>query len=252
MECDGTAYSKLVENCSDYCHDGETGSNSSCSWGQPVCSFKEGSSAELILWIDGDTALLRPFTDDDSCDSSFVSWPNGNHEYPKVRILGIDTPECTKARHPGYGQNTCTDDPYYTAENDPYGYDAWQFAMSRVKPGARVSVRCHETDEYNNCLKDMYNRTLVYVEYNGRDYSADIISAGLAMPNIQKIPRLIEPEKAICQGLMNAISGRLGLYSKCTQDATCVSEAAKVLPSAKTGEFDQQYDRCRFILGMMK
>ncbi|MBQ9818437.1 MAG: thermonuclease family protein [Proteobacteria bacterium] len=255
ISCDGTAYTSLIQTCT-YCHDGEDGSDSFCASQKPACTFRDGTSAELIAWIDGDTALLRPFTDDDSCDSSFVTgtWPNGNPktDYPKVRILGIDTPECTKAKNAEFGLNTCTPDSNYTAENDPYGYEAWHFAMSRVPPQTHGIIRCHETDAYNNCLKDIYERSLVYLEHAGRDYSAEVIAAGLAMPNIQKLPRLIAPEKAICQGLQTAITSRLNLYANCTQDKMCVSEAASALPSAKSGEFDKQYDLCQFVLGMMK
>ncbi len=246
VECDGESYSKTVETCPSWCSDGYDGTNSSCSYYQPACTLKNGTVASIVVWNDGDTAYVYPSAEDGSCDNT-----DGLYDlWLQIRIKGIDTPECTKKQNSNYyKKQTCVVDTNYKSTNDPYGYDAWQKAMELIPPNTTVTISCDEPDEYNNCPLDANGRALVYLSANEKDFGSEMIKAGLAMPNLSKLPYLNANERAICEGLKTAISARENIYSVCTSGGSaCVSQAASALPSSKPGEFALMYDRCQYVL----
>jgi endonuclease YncB( thermonuclease family) len=247
VECDGTSYSISVKTCPSYCVDGTGGSNSSCSENIPQCTPKNDSQATVVAWNDGDTTALEPISDG-SCsplDSNTLQKIRF-----KVRVLGIDAPECSKQMDYTYNMQVCKVDSVYKSTNDPYGYESWEYAMKLFPTGTVVRVTCDETDEYNNCSLDNTNaRYLMYLENGGRDFSTGMTAKGLAVPYLHIVPHLTSQEKGICNALLEAMANRRGIWESCTTiDEQCISSATSKLPSAKEDEFKALYGRCQYIL----
>ncbi|MBO4350710.1 MAG: thermonuclease family protein [Proteobacteria bacterium] len=241
MECDGTSYSTLIENCYHYCEDGTDGSNSSCSSYWPDCTIKNGSSARIIGWNDGDTLIVLPESEDSSC-------------YPTrhtIRVYYIDSPECSKKQNKYYSNiMTCIQDNIYTSTNDPYGYEAWEAVTSMANSDTFVRLYCDNADEYNNCPVESNGRYLAYVSVDKLDISTELTRLGLAIPTLGRIAVQSEREKAICNALFEAVKARRNLWSTCTTtDGQCIRDVAAKLKSTKGEEFDYIYERCQYITG---
>lgn len=97
---------------------------------------------EVERVVDGDTALMRI---------------DGRSEY--VRYIGIDTPEMD------------WDQPY---DSETCAPEATEFNESRLKGGKRVVL------EFDEELRDRYDRILAYVRVDGRLLNAMLLSKGLA------------------------------------------------------------------------
>ena len=102
-------------------------------------------------------ALLRH----DDGDSFSIAWPGGTEV---VRVLGVDTPETAHPEH---------DIPY----PQPFGEAAGGFFRGCVAMAAKVEIaRAAE--------RDPYGRTLAYLFLDGRNYSALVIEARLAVETV--------------------------------------------------------------------
>lgn len=100
------------------------------------------TAVEVVHVIDGDTIIV----DRDS-------------EEERVRVLGIDAPEVAREGEPG---ERCADEATALTEE--------------LTAGAEVVVVADPSQEET----DRYGRTLAYVEADGQDVSAELLSAGLA------------------------------------------------------------------------
>ena len=92
--------------------------------------------------VDGDTAVMRI---------------DGRSEY--VRYIGIDTPEMNWDDLP---------------ESETCAIDATEFNEDRLKAGKKIEL------EFDEELRDRYDRILAYVRVDGRLLNADILRQGLA------------------------------------------------------------------------
>ena len=243
MECDGTSYSKLVETCARYCVDGSSGSNSECSDYFPECTIKNGSRVRVIGWNDGDTVVVQPDPDDNSCD---------NYAHFSIRVYRVDSPECSKSQNYKYSNiKTCTQDTNYTSTNDPYGYDAWQASTAMADAGTFVTLYCDNADEYGVCPTDANGRPLAYVSVGNKDISTELTRLGLAIPSLGRVPPQSEREATICDALFEAVKERRKIWSVCsTNDGQCIRDGAATLKSTRSGEFDYIYERCQYISGV--
>ncbi len=96
----------------------------------------------------------------DDGDSITIRWP----EAPEVvRLLGIDTPEIQHLEH---------DLPFA----QPFGEKAAGFLEGCVAVASRVEILRAST-------QDPYGRTLAYLFLDGKNYSALVVEAGLAVAN---------------------------------------------------------------------
>ena len=243
MKCDGKSYSILEETCENYCMDGTNGENSSCSESVPSCTLKEGTVVSVNAWNDGDTAVVTPISNDNSC----------NPEKMRIRILGIDTPECSKQFSYTYYANVCIEDPVYTSTNDPGGYEALQKALTLIEPRSLATVHCAATDAYGRCTKDntQASRSLVYLSKGSIDFSTEMMRSGLTMPNLRH-PSLLPQNKGICKALQEAMENKRGLFKDCVAaDQDCITKAGSTLYSTKPSEFDNVAANCQYILRNM-
>ncbi len=242
MECDGTSYSKLVENCSSYCKEGRYGNNATCSSLKPHCEVRNGSYARIVGWNDGDTVVVIPESIDGSCYS------DSDDDRTTIRVYHIDSPECSKKQNYNYGVKTCFKDYNYTSTNDPYGYNAWEASKSMADKGTIVQLFCDNTDANNNCPTDANYRYLAYVSANGLDVSTELTRRGLAIPSLGRTPVQSDLEKQICIAFLEAVENHRYIWSECTTaDAQCVRDSVAALPSTRAGEFDYIYERCEYI-----
>jgi endonuclease YncB( thermonuclease family) len=109
-------------------------------------------------------AVPRDAVHVDDGDTVQVRWPDGSTE--DVRILGIDAPEIA---HPSHGR------PFGQKEGpEALAYAQRAFGQARVIELLRAATL------------DAYGRTLGYLFLDGRNYSQDIIGAGLAYETISK------------------------------------------------------------------
>lgn len=97
----------------------------------------------------------------DDGDTAVILWAEGEE---KVRILGMDTPETQHLPH---------DLPF----DQPFGREALGFARGAFAVADRVELIRTES-------LDPYGRSLGYFYLNGRNYSALIIGAGLAVETV--------------------------------------------------------------------
>ena len=240
MECDGTSYSNLVQNCDGYCSDGWNGSNASCTSYKPDCEIKNGSYARIIGWNDGDTAVVIPESIDNSCDSGSRT---------TIRVYHIDSPECTKRQNYSYSRiQTCIDDDYYTETNDPFGYEAWAASTNMADSNTIVQLFCDNADANNNCPTDANGRYLAYVSVGSLDVSTQLTRLGLAIPSVGRTPIQSDREIDICVALLEAVKNHRQLWSGCTTaDGNCVRDTVARLKSTREGEFDYIYERCEYI-----
>ena len=110
----------------------------------------------------------------DDGDSIRIEWKSGETE--TVRILGIDTPETRHVEH---------DIPF----DQPFGREATAFARGVFAMADKVELLRAST-------VDPYGRTLGYVFVNGRNYSALVISARLAVETVSHYGDSGFPEEA--------------------------------------------------------
>lgn len=98
----------------------------------------------------------------DDGDTVVIEWKDGDEEI--IRILGIDSPETQHVEH---------DIPY----DQPFGREAYGFAQGAFGLATRVELLRSDT-------LDPYGRTLGYLFVNGKNYSAAIVAARLAVESV--------------------------------------------------------------------
>jgi endonuclease YncB( thermonuclease family) len=110
----------------------------------------------------------------DDGDTITIDWSDDDQE--TVRILGIDTPETQHIEH-----NILFD--------QPFGREAAGFAKGAFGVATKVEL-------LRASMMDPYDRTLGYLFINGRNYSAMILKAGLAVETVSHYGDNGLPEEA--------------------------------------------------------
>ena len=110
----------------------------------------------------------------DDGDTINIAWPGKNVEI--VRILGIDTPEVLHLDH---------DLPFA----QPFGDVAAGFMRGAIAVADRVEL-------LRSGQKDPFGRTLGYVYLDGKNYSALVLSARLAVESVTRYGDNGMPEQA--------------------------------------------------------
>lgn len=210
-----------VKQCEVFCSK-ETGS---CSEDLPACKLTNGATATVVQWTDGDTLWLYPeskgLCNEKKFDPKEKKWKNIRW---RARIHGIDAPECTKERNKYY-YYTCIKDSVYTDTNEPYGYEAWDWAQTKLPFRTEVVLTCDKTNwETGACQYDAtadddaedpsYNRYLVYLGYSegsaSYDYSTEIARKGLAFSNTKFAS---SKRSAICRASKEAKDAKVNIWS---------------------------------------
>lgn len=94
----------------------------------------------------------------------------------RVRLLGLDSPECEKDTKPvdGIPRFRCV--PH--ADNDHWGWEAY-CAMVEIASAQPVTVECEPAAVDAPCSLDPFDRTLAYLRLDdGRDAGEALIRAG--------------------------------------------------------------------------
>ena len=201
---------KTAKTCERFCY-ADIGK---CAEELPQCELTNNSKAALIEWVDGDTAWVRPIGDS-KCneyeyDSEKQSWVRIRFN---IRIQGIDAPECTKEFNGRY--QTCTQDTNYTNDNEIYGYEAWQAAVSLVPAETSIILTCDDPEPDGTCPVDATgHRDLAYVGYAkgnaSYDFSTELTRLGMAFSNTE-FPS--SKRKDICLAQKEAQDAKVGIWS---------------------------------------
>ena len=212
---------ETVKQCEVFCSK-EVGS---CSEDLPACKLTNGMTASIAQWTDGDTLWLYPesqgMCNEKEYDSQEKKWKNIRW---RARIHGIDAPECTKEQN-SYFYYTCVRDSVYTNTNEPYGYEAWKWAETKLPFRTEVVLTCDNINwETGACQYDAtadddaedpsYNRYLVYLGYSegsaSYDFSIEIARRGLAFSNTKFSS---SKRDAICRASKEAKDARENIWS---------------------------------------
>lgn len=109
-----------IKTCSSSCK----ATVGKCSEDLPSCTLTNGVTAKVRQWTDGDTVWVIPKPSDACNDYEFDAKENRWKQIRwRIRIHGIDAPECSKGRNKYY-YYTCIRDSKYTNNNERYGYES--------------------------------------------------------------------------------------------------------------------------------
>ena len=122
-------------------------------------TVRNGECADVTHVIDGDTIELT------LADGSTV----------RMRLRGIDTPECHKRRIDGHSQ--CVD----SALGERFGYEAY-VALRGMAEGERVRIACEMVG--GQCRTDLYGRLLAWpvLQRSYTDLAEAMVAGGYAWP----------------------------------------------------------------------
>lgn len=117
----------------------------------------DGYVATVVHVTDGDTVYL-------------VMQPGGWAS--RVRLKGVNAPECAKVNSPGTPFQHCS------ADKDYFGLNAYQFLNQLMTGNARkVKIACTMKGEF--CELDEFDRHLVYLTMSdGRDVGESVVASG--------------------------------------------------------------------------
>jgi len=149
--------------------------------------LRNGECAVADHVIDGDTIELR------LADDSRV----------RVRLRGIDTPECRKTTVDG--QARCT-----PAGGERFGFEAYE-ALAALVEGAPVRIACEMVED--ECRTDLYGRYLAWVllERSYVDLAEVLVAGGFAWPYL---PMQAASIPTYCAAEDEAIASRRGMWAE--------------------------------------
>lgn len=235
-QCSGKTLRQCVKNASTDCTEWKTiktcgafckAEYGVCTEDLPSCLLKNGVTATVRQWTDGDTVWVVAKSDgtcnDYEYDSESKRWKNIRW---RIRIHGIDAPECKKAQNKFY-YYTCVKDTNYTDTNEPYGYESWVWADKLLPYGSDVILTCEDVDKKTGvCIYDatadddadedqqVYNRFLTYIGYSKNnatyDFSTELAREGLAFSNTKFSS---EKRSQICSASKEAQDARKNIWS---------------------------------------
>lgn len=238
-EASGCMTWKTVKTCAGYCK-ADLGK---CTDDLPACTLKNGVTAKVRQWTDGDTVWVVAKSDgtcnDYEYDAEDKKWKNIRW---RIRVHGIDAPECSKKQN-NYYYYTCIQDSKYTNENERYGYESWKWAETLLPYNSEVILTCDDYDkntgicEYDATADDeadedevVYNRFLTYIGYSKNsasyDFSTELAREGLAFSNTKFSS---SKRKAICDASKEAKDSGKNIWSL----GSSVSEVLKKMGSSK-------------------
>ncbi len=184
-------------------------------------------TAKVRQWTDGDTVWVVAKSDgscnDYEYDAEDKKWKNIRW---RIRVHGIDAPECSKAKNQYY-YYTCIQDSKYTNTNERYGYESWKWAETLLPYNSVVTLTCDDYDkstgicEYDATADDeadedevVYNRFLTYIGYAKNsasyDFSTELAREGLAFSNTKFSS---SKRKAICDASKEAKDNGKNIWS---------------------------------------
>jgi endonuclease YncB( thermonuclease family) len=146
---------------------------------------------------DGDVARVGHIVDGDTLDVIV-----GGEKF-KVRIQGMNTPECDKEQDDRTHRYECVSD------DEGYGMASYRAAVD-VLEGAHVKISCDDVDEGDRCETDPYDRYLAYLEIPCfGDFGKHLVERGLA----QTFTRYDSSKRAeYCRAEYAAREARRGMW----------------------------------------
>lgn len=202
-----------LKTCESHCD----ASMGLCTEELPTCQLKNNSRAEVIHWVDGDTVWVGAFKGDQCNDFKYDSekgkWIKVRL---KIRVVGIDAPECKKKQDADSNYWSCTRNSSYSNSNEPYGYEAREAAVSLLPKGSIVTLTCDNPKADGSCPLDDTDeeRTLAYIGYEkdqaSYDFSIEMARLGMAFANT-KFPS--SKLKEICAAQQEAQNAQRGLWA---------------------------------------
>lgn len=226
-----------------------------CSEDLPSCTLTNGVTAKVRQWTDGDTVWVIPKPSDACNDYEFDAKENRWKQIRwRIRIHGIDAPECSKGKNKYY-YYTCIRDSKYTNNNERYGYESWEWAQYHLLPfNSEIVLTCDEYDpktkicSYDATADDdadadevVYNRFLAYIGYSKNsasyDFSTELAREGLAFSNTKfKSNKRAE----ICAASKEAKDAKKNIWSL----GNSVSEVLSKMGSTKKNGFSNMPRLC--------
>ncbi|MBN1946242.1 MAG: thermonuclease family protein [Bradymonadales bacterium] len=147
---------------------------------------------------EGVVGTITVITDGDTVHVTVDGW------YHKVRLYGINAPECDKTRQytaDGY-QYVCSSD------QEPWGYNAAQ-ALADVAEGQQVTVHCGQSPG-QPCPLDTFDRYLAFLDGEVGDLSEHMARNGHALTFTRyECDRMA----TYCEAEFEAIEQELGMWS---------------------------------------
>lgn len=217
----GCGYYETVKRCT-YCNK-DIGKCTEDLQGLEECQLKNGAKATILQWTDGDTVWVRAKSDgtcNDHLNSDATKWVRW-----RLRIHGIDAPECSKAFN-DHKYYTCVKDTNYSDNNERYGYESWKWASDNLPYQTVVTLTCDQQTSNGVCVFDntsdddadddqqVYNRFLTYLGYEKNqasyDFSVELARQGLAFSNT----KFSSSKRAkICASQKEAIDQKKNIWS---------------------------------------
>lgn len=151
--------------------------------------------------VDGYVATVVHVTDGDTL--YLVMQPGGWAS--RVRLKGVNAPECTKANTPGSSFQHCT------ADKDYFGLDSYKILNQLMIGNLRkVKIACTMKGEF--CELDEFDRHLVYLTMpDNRDVGETILAAGSSW----SFTRYANDKVATyCRAEAMAIRNKLGMWQQ--------------------------------------
>lgn len=166
----------------------------------PPAPRDEGPVVPEKVLINGLDVIVTHVTDGDTV--YVVKKPGGWAS--RVRLKGINAPECKKKTASDGFQECSSDDDYY-------GLESFNIAKALAKGEFRkVKISCLEKD--GECEKDTFGRYLAYLELpDGRDLAQEVIKAGGGWAFTAFTA---EKMADFCRAEAAAIKARKGMWSK--------------------------------------
>lgn len=240
-----------IKTCSSSCK----ATVGKCSEDLPSCTLTNGVTAKVRQWTDGDTVWVIPKPSDACNDYEFDAKENRWKQIRwRIRIHGIDAPECSKGKNKYY-YYTCIRDSKYTNNNERYGYESWEWAQYHLLPfNSEIVLTCDEYDpktkicSYDATADDdadadevVYNRFLAYIGYSKNsasyDFSTELAREGLAFSNTKfKSNKRAE----ICAASKEAKDAKKNIWSL----GNSVSEVLSKMGSTKKNGFSNMPRLC--------
>ena len=176
--------------------------------------LREGSQGTVTRIIDGDTVHV-----------TVDGW------YHRVRIQGINAPECENEASDG-GGFICVRDAEW------WGYMAYQ-AMIEIAEGESVTVRCDEAESMP-CPQDEFERYLAFLDSESGDLGEQLVRAGGAM----SFTKFESSRRArYCQAEDAALTDEVGMWTLGDRDAVL----SRMNESTRSW-YDERDERCRQAL----
>ncbi|MBA2665141.1 MAG: thermonuclease family protein [Bradymonadaceae bacterium] len=153
-----------------------------------------GALLKVAHVIDGDTLYLEV------AEGSAV----------RLRIVGIDAPECIKRRVTSSWMECDPANTDFSGDGEPFGVESWQALKALIDADPVVRIACNMVDGF--CDRDHFDRYLGWLITSGPlDASVHLASNGLALTYTAfPVPNM----NVYCAAEDEAIAAKRGLWSE--------------------------------------